>query len=241
MNRTKKLLSSLYTVALGSDEFALISMLDKMHDDSEELSSVLSRIRGVKCKGYDKGHISIEVHGLCDTDLTWSEIEKKIGAYVKEAIDLEDGSFFSNPDRFAKWVAGRNYPGEADYLVPAIWYKDKPLSYRHEIFNNRDKHYTDPYRPVVMRGAKAVLVARWAASNPKCANGYVDQVVKRWIQRNKFTCDNFSDSIDAYDKLIRRACRGLYTTHHAGNPGIFPCTFKDGVPIDRDGHANRWW
>jgi len=47
----------------------------------------------------------------------------------------------------------------------------------------------DPRRPVIMRGATELMVARYARSTSRhCANGFVGEVIQRWFRRRRFTC-----------------------------------------------------
>ena len=146
---------------------------------------------------------------------------------------------FSDKKQFDAWVDENIVEEFKHTVVPANYYKH--VRYGREFFHGSDEEHKDPYRPVVMQGAKASLVARHALSKATdCANGYCREVIRRWVSRTKFTCTDSFKCWKIIDGLLDHVAEGLYTTRHLNGLVIFPCTFKNGVPI-KDGHPLRYW
>jgi hypothetical protein len=108
-------------------------------------------------------------------------------------------------------------------IARALVYGDREIEFEQEMHPNRGGpdifnygHFDlkDPRRPVIMRGARELLVARYAAGRKDIPNIWVSMVVARYLRRMHYTCSDPQLHYVAMRKLQRRP---LYQKFHVSS------------------------
>lgn len=95
-------------------------------------------------------------------------------------------------------------------------------------YGHNGTFFKDHRRPVVMRGARRYLVAKYSFTESHIANGYAELVAARYLRRIKYTCSDRktnSRNMDELASALRRRFHCSYTFDlrgrgRCGRPGF---------------------
>ena len=93
-------------------------------------------------------------------------------------------------------------------------------------WDSQERQYPD--RPVLMRGTTTARIMAHSQSSPECANLYIQEVVRRYVRRYKYTESNPAKAFMMRSALVQRLADRYWTTYHVReiSHGL---TFKDGL------------
>lgn len=71
----------------------------------------------------------------------------------------------------------------------------------------------DSRRPVLMKGAIDVLIAKYSHSSAHIANGYAERVISRYLRLNKYTCLDRKEHEENMRPIHKWARRNFHLSH----------------------------
>lgn len=98
-------------------------------------------------------------------------------------------------------------------------------------------HTREPRRPIAMKGARCVMIAKRSHTARHIANGYCEEVAKRYLRRVKYTCADQSQHRDNMERLESALRRRHHCSHAFGLTG---CGFFVGPAYHGADYAGEW-
>lgn len=103
------------------------------------------------------------------------------------------------------------------------------LGWNDKCPENGHRHRDEPRRPVAMRGAQSVMIAKYSHGAPHIANGLAYKVGKRYLRRIKYSCDNFQSNRENLETLNDRLSEKFNVSHSFD----FRCEYEVGPHVSR--------
>lgn len=159
--------------------------------------------------------------------------------------EVEWNAILDSDSAMREWASGFKH---GSLMVRASTYSGREIHRSQEVgswvsaydtpaYQNGNSIRQDMRRPVVIAGARRVMVARHSYTEPHIANGYCVEVAKRFMRRSRYTCSDKSKHRDNMDQLAT----ALRRRHHCSY--VFDLRSREffvGPAYDGAAYAGKW-